>query len=158
MAFSDQNSLPPTMMGTGTEGGPAQPPKFSQTLQTHAAMAASADGTELLDLERQVPAAERARWVLDAPEPPGLWHELVGSLREIALPHGKRSRSSRCAGSVLKGMFPVLKWIRKYKLAQFKNDLMAGLTLASLCIPQVCYYLASPDIYNKSRLVKCFVQ
>lgn len=138
------------MMGTGAEGELTQHPKFSQTLQTHTAMpmAAPADSTGSLDLEEQVPAG-RVQWVLDAPKPPGLWQELVGSIREIALPRGKKARSmkgphsSGRVGSVLKGLFPVLKWFREYKLAQFKNDLMAGLTLASLCIPQVSYCLAA---------------
>ncbi|PKI40636.1 hypothetical protein CRG98_038985 [Punica granatum] len=109
-------------------------------------MAASADGTGPPDLERQVPATGTSQWVLDAPEPPGLWREIADSLRDIALPHGKRSQSVKNThslgrvGSVLKGAFPVLKWCQEYKAAQFKNDLMAGLTLASLCIPQSIGY------------------
>ncbi|KAK4790365.1 hypothetical protein SAY86_017669 [Trapa natans] len=147
MALGDQNSLPLKMMGTGLEGStePAQLQEFSQTLQTHTAMAADPVSLDLED--QQVPPAVRALWVLDAPEPPSLWRELMGSVREIALPCGKRpprsmkaSSSSGRVGAILKGVFPVFKWIREYKLAQFKNDLMAGLTLASLCIPQSIGY------------------
>lgn len=37
----------------------------------------------------------------------------------------------------LQHVFPVLDWSRKYSLGKFKGDLIAGLTIASLCIPQV---------------------
>jgi len=37
----------------------------------------------------------------------------------------------------LQQVFPVLGWGRNYSLGKFKGDLIAGLTIASLCIPQV---------------------
>lgn len=37
----------------------------------------------------------------------------------------------------LQTVFPILGWGRDYRLAMFKGDLIAGLTIASLCIPQV---------------------
>lgn len=37
----------------------------------------------------------------------------------------------------LQAMFPILEWGRHYNLSKFKGDLIAGLTIASLCIPQV---------------------
>lgn len=85
---------------------------------------------------------EISHLVLESPEPPGLWHELIGSIKETVFPHGnklskKRNRRQH-AVSVLQGLFPILSWGRNYKASKFKNDLMAGLTLASLCIPQVC--------------------
>jgi hypothetical protein len=39
----------------------------------------------------------------------------------------------------LQNVFPVLEWGRHYTLGKFKGDLIAGLTIASLCIPQVLY-------------------
>nr|CAD55695.1 sulphate transporter [Aegilops speltoides] len=33
-------------------------------------------------------------------------------------------------------LFPVLDWARSYKFSMFKGDFVAGLTIASLCIPQ----------------------
>ncbi|XP_020187150.1 sulfate transporter 1.2 [Aegilops tauschii subsp. strangulata] len=33
-------------------------------------------------------------------------------------------------------LFPVLDWARSYKFSMFKGDFIAGLTIASLCIPQ----------------------
>lgn len=102
--------------------------QFSQTLQTP---------TE----------GERAsQWVLNAPEPPGLWRELVNSTKEIVLPYGNKSKSSdensksKRVVSVLESVFPILVWSRKYTANKFRKDLMAGLTLASLCIPQSIGY------------------
>lgn len=37
----------------------------------------------------------------------------------------------------LKAIFPILDWGKDYNLIKFKGDLIAGLTIASLCIPQV---------------------
>lgn len=37
----------------------------------------------------------------------------------------------------LQSVFPVFEWGRKYNLKMFRGDLIAGLTIASLCIPQV---------------------
>lgn len=37
----------------------------------------------------------------------------------------------------LQAIFPILEWGRSYNLAKFKGDLISGLTIASLCIPQV---------------------
>ncbi|KAK4800471.1 hypothetical protein SAY86_020958 [Trapa natans] len=34
-------------------------------------------------------------------------------------------------------LFPIFEWGRSYNLNKFKGDLIAGLTIASLCIPQV---------------------
>lgn len=80
--------------------------------------------------------------LLNAPQPPSLWKELSGSLRSALLPEGKTPASFRkWILSVLHGLFPVLDWGRSYDLSSFKSDLMAGLTLASLGIPQVIYYL-----------------
>lgn len=99
--------------------------QFSQTLQT------STEGE---------PASQ---WVLNGPEPPGLWRELVNSTKEIVLPNGNKSKSSdkhsrsKRVVSVLESLFPILVWSRTYTANKFRKDLMAGLTLASLCIPQV---------------------
>ncbi|KAE8732861.1 High affinity sulfate transporter 1 [Hibiscus syriacus] len=36
----------------------------------------------------------------------------------------------------LQAVFPILEWGRHYSLSKFKGDFIAGLTIASLCIPQ----------------------
>lgn len=126
--------------------------QFSQTLQTPT-------------------QGERAsQWVLNAPEPPGLWRELVNSVREIVLVNGNKSESSgehsktKRIVSVLESVFPILVWSRKYTAHKFKKDLMAGLTLASLCIPQVstCLNNRTRNLLEQFKNVKfvlcmCFV-
>lgn len=88
--------------------------------------------------------AETARWVLNSPDPPGLLHDLINTIKGTLLPHGNKSPSSPTKQSLqkraflfLERLFPILNWGRNYKASKFKNDLMAGLTLASLSIPQV---------------------
>ncbi|GLU13147.1 hypothetical protein SLE2022_297930 [Rubroshorea leprosula] len=105
---------------------------FSQTLQS--TMVPSATQTCQIQAMN-----ERSQWVLNAPEPPTLWHELVGLLRKSILPD-PTNPPSKLVLSFVKGMFPILHWSQSYKEMKFKKDLMAGLTLASLCIPQSIGY------------------
>lgn len=51
-------------------------------------------------------------------------------------PFKDQSVSRKCVLGV-QAIFPILDWGRRYKLHMFKGDLIAGLTIASLCIPQV---------------------
>ncbi|KAJ4715674.1 Sulfate transporter 1.1 [Melia azedarach] len=98
---------------------------------------------ETLDLEQNKSHNERAQWVLNAPEPPSLWQELADCVKETFLPQRKGFKNEPRAKhlvSFLLEMFPILHWCRNYKATKFKNDLMAGLTLASLCIPQSIGY------------------
>lgn len=37
----------------------------------------------------------------------------------------------------LQSLFPILEWGRDYNLTKLRGDLIAGFTIASLCIPQV---------------------
>lgn len=37
----------------------------------------------------------------------------------------------------LQAVFPIFDWARGYNLKAFRGDFIAGLTIASLCIPQV---------------------
>ncbi|KAG4954697.1 hypothetical protein AAZX31_14G158000 [Glycine max] len=90
---------------------------------------------------------ERSQWVLDSPNPPPLWKKLFSSVKETILPHGnkfcfssKRKTINGHALSCLQNLFPIISWLRDYKVSKFKDDLLAGLTLASLCIPQSIGY------------------
>uniref|UniRef100_A0A6N2LYB0 STAS domain-containing protein n=1 Tax=Salix viminalis TaxID=40686 RepID=A0A6N2LYB0_SALVM len=111
-----------------------------------ASLAIETANQEIPDLEKSR-LAEKAQWVLNAPEPPSLWRELMDSAREAVLPRGKRfphikdkDGLFKTVISVLQTMFPIFSWCRHYKATEFKNDLLAGLTLASLCIPQSIGY------------------
>ncbi|XP_062145826.1 low affinity sulfate transporter 3 [Alnus glutinosa] len=110
-------------------------------------------GLQAFSVEQQQPEIEdsgrtqRAEWVLNSPDPPGLCHELIGSIKETVFPHGNKHSSSskkrtprKCVVSFLQALFPILSWGKNYKVSNFKNDLMAGLTLASLSIPQSIGY------------------
>lgn len=101
------------------------------------------DGHEK-DPEKSTTDVERSRWVLNAPKPPGLCQELMDSVRETIASCKSKYHSSlknhsfaKRVISVQQGIFPILSWGRDYKATKFKSDLMAGLTIASLCIPQV---------------------
>ncbi|KAL6964303.1 Sulfate transporter 1.3 [Sarracenia purpurea var. burkii] len=53
-------------------------------------------------------------------------------------PFKDQTRSRKCVLGV-ETLFPILKWGRDYSLSKFKGDLIAGLTIASLCIPQMTF-------------------
>lgn len=49
-------------------------------------------------------------------------------------------RGQTASGKLLIGfqaLFPIAEWGRHYSVQKFKGDLVSGLTIASLCIPQV---------------------
>lgn len=72
-----------------------------------------------------------------------LWKEFSATLKETFFSDDPlrsfkdQSRSKKFMLGV-EAMFPILSWGRSYTLSKFKGDLIAGLTIASLCIPQVC--------------------
>ncbi|XP_012457558.1 sulfate transporter 2.1 [Gossypium raimondii] len=97
---------------------------------------------EMADLERH-DYVERVQWVLNTPKPPGLSQELIGtavSWRNKVPFLNMQSGLKHELFSMLKAIFPILSWCQNYKPNQFKHDLLAGLTLASLCIPQSIGY------------------
>lgn len=51
----------------------------------------------------------------------------------------KDQPKSRQLMLALQAIFPILDWGRSYNLKKFRGDLISGLTIASLCIPQVLY-------------------
>ncbi|TXG52861.1 hypothetical protein EZV62_022030 [Acer yangbiense] len=104
--------------------------------------------------------AERAQWLLNSPDPPSLWQELVGSIRETLFHGNKKKKQTSSRGgafSFLKGLFPILNWGRNYKASKFKSDLMAGLTLASLSIPQSIGYANLAKLDPQYGLYTSFV-
>lgn len=101
-------------------------------------------------------AGETTEWLLNSPNPPTLWEEISGAVKENVIPkcctktpvstkNNKKSTSStsekqsifKTTFILLQKLFPILKLGRNYKASKFKSDVMAGLTLASLSIPQV---------------------
>ncbi|CAN1194384.1 Sulfate transporter 2.1 [Linum perenne] len=79
--------------------------------------------------------------VLDCPPTPGIFSMVVHSLRSTFSFNKYHSKpGSKHLLTVLQSIFPILSWARFYKLSMLKKDVMAGLTLASLCIPQSIGY------------------
>ncbi|XVF36770.1 hypothetical protein REPUB_Repub19eG0087100 [Reevesia pubescens] len=112
------------------------------SLSTNETFSGEEQQHQKLDLEDSG-RTERAQWLINSPEPPSLWKELVTAVRGSVFPHGRKQSSStkgRRTISFLQGLFPILSWGRTYKASKFKDDLMAGLTLASLSIPQSIGY------------------
>ncbi|WZZ69378.1 hypothetical protein YC2023_080748 [Brassica napus] len=104
--------------------------KMSIEMQSHQAEAAPAE-------------EPLSQWLINMPEPPTMWQEFVGYIRTNVLSKKRnkmKKKPSNQVYSYLKSVFPILIWGRQYKLNMFKKDLMAGLTLASLCIPQSIGY------------------
>ncbi|KAI9117052.1 hypothetical protein K1719_012051 [Acacia pycnantha] len=88
----------------------------------------------------------RSEWVLNSPEPPSLWRLFSNSLNKTVSHYRHKLSSLRDQPSpkpllsLLSSLFPILHWIPHYSLTKFRNDLLAGLTIASLCIPQSIGY------------------
>lgn len=109
--------------------------EFSQTLQK------TMPGFATESSER----AEWTQWVLNAPKPPSLWDEIVNFVRGAVFSFRKKIKylqEKPFSGifSVMQAIFPILIWSRTYTMKKFKSDVLAGLTLASLCIPQSIGY------------------
>ncbi|XP_062104955.1 sulfate transporter 1.3-like isoform X2 [Humulus lupulus] len=57
----------------------------------------------------------------------------------------------------IQAVFPIFGWARDYSLAKFKGDLIAGLTIASLCIPQDIGYAKLAYLPPQNGLYSSFV-
>ncbi|WJX33765.1 Sulfate transporter 2.1 [Trifolium repens] len=87
----------------------------------------------------------RSQWVLNAPEPPSPWHVTIDSVKKTVSNYREKVSSlcdQPCSTlfSALQVVFPILVWGRNYTAAKFRKDILAGLTIASLCIPQSIGY------------------
>ena len=104
--------------------------------------------------------------LLQGPEHPSLWNDLTGMFRKAFRWRGadKRFTLSVYVMSVLQGLIPILDWWKTSNLKFFRSDLMAGLTLASLSIPQVivcfwddwnyCYHICTNCVWILSESSK----
>ncbi|KAG5541691.1 hypothetical protein RHGRI_021500 [Rhododendron griersonianum] len=57
----------------------------------------------------------------------------------------------------LQAIFPILEWAQSYNLKKFRGDLIAGLTIASLCIPQDIGYSKLANLPPQYGLYSSFV-
>ncbi|MED6131386.1 Sulfate transporter 1.3 [Stylosanthes scabra] len=57
----------------------------------------------------------------------------------------------------VEALFPILNWGRNYNLKKFRGDLISGLTIASLCIPQDIGYARLAKLQPQYGLYSSFV-
>ncbi|XP_075493118.1 sulfate transporter 1.3-like [Primulina tabacum] len=57
----------------------------------------------------------------------------------------------------IQSVFPILEWGRSYKLSFLRGDIIAGLTIASLCIPQDIAYAKLANLDPQYGLYSSFV-
>lgn len=125
---------------------PSNTKEFSQTLQSFAESEKVQLSVFSQTLQTPVASERRRDWVLNVPEPPGLLSNLKTSFKKTLL--CPLENKIQCLGkhpvptlvSILNVIFPPLSWCKEYNVTKFKRDILAGLTLASLCIPQSIGY------------------
>lgn len=80
-----------------------------------------------------------------APLKQNLLKEFIATLKETFLAVDDPMRRlkdqtlSRTLLLLCQNIFPIFEWGREYNFSKFRGDFIAGLTIASLCIPQVDY-------------------
>lgn len=88
----------------------------------------------------ELPAVHQVR----LPPKKTLLTEISQSVKETFFPDDPlrsfkdQSKSKKLILSV-QAVFPIFEWGRHYNLKKLRGDIIAGLTIASLCIPQVNY-------------------
>ncbi|XP_010521202.1 PREDICTED: sulfate transporter 1.2-like [Tarenaya hassleriana] len=96
------------------------------------------------------------------PPKQNLFKEFMHHVRETffhddPLRHFKDQPKSKKFMLGLQAVFPVFEWGKTYDLHKFRGDLIAGLTIASLCIPQDIGYAKLANLDPKYGLYSSFV-
>ncbi|KAJ4878750.1 Sulfate transporter 1.2 [Raphanus sativus] len=96
------------------------------------------------------------------PPKQNMFHEFMYTFKETffhddPLRHFKDQPKSKQFMLGLQSVFPVFDWGRSYNLKKFRGDLIAGLTIASLCIPQDIGYAKLANLDPKYGLYSSFV-
>lgn len=84
------------------------------------------------------------------PEKQSVWKDIGDTVKETFFPDDplksfKDQPLSRKFVLGLRAVFPIFDWGAHYNVSKFKHDLVSGLTVASLCIPQV---ITTPNTIN----------
>ncbi|XP_006659385.1 sulfate transporter 1.2-like [Oryza brachyantha] len=108
------------------------------------------------------PSQEPHVYKVGRPPQKNLAKELADTLRETFFHDNPLHRYKDQSGSskfmmVLQFLFPIFEWGRSYSLSKFKGDLIAGLTIASLCIPQDIGYSKLANLDAQYGLYSSFV-
>ncbi|KAL6511664.1 Sulfate transporter 1.3 [Orobanche gracilis] len=125
----------------------------------------SAMGTNDLDTTRLSLSHHRTSpspYKVGIPPKQKLWKEFSSTLKETffsddPLRSFKDQSKSRKLILGIRAVFPILDWARGYDLAKFRGDLIAGLTIASLCIPQDIGYSKLANLDPQYGLYSSFV-
>ncbi|EOA37411.1 hypothetical protein CARUB_v10011339mg [Capsella rubella] len=99
---------------------------------------------------------------VEVPPKQNLFNEFMYTFKETffhddPLRHFKDQSVSKKFTLGIQSVFPVIEWGRKYNLKMFRGDLIAGLTIASLCIPQDIGYAKLASLDPKYGLYSSFV-
>uniref|UniRef100_A0A803MKF2 STAS domain-containing protein n=1 Tax=Chenopodium quinoa TaxID=63459 RepID=A0A803MKF2_CHEQI len=96
------------------------------------------------------------------PEKQTIWQDLGHTFKETFFPDDplksfKDQPASKKFVLGLRAVFPIFDWGRQYNLAKFKHDVIAGITIASLCIPQDIAYAKLAYLKPEYGLYSSFV-
>ncbi|XP_031121184.1 sulfate transporter 1.3-like isoform X1 [Ipomoea triloba] len=108
--------------------------------------------------EESVPYIHR----VGAPPKVNLFKEFKNTVKETLfsddpLRSFKDQPRSRKFVLFIQAVFPILEWGRHYSFAKFRGDLISGLTIASLCIPQDIGYSKLANLDPQYGLYSSFV-
>ncbi|KAG7592594.1 SLC26A/SulP transporter domain [Arabidopsis thaliana x Arabidopsis arenosa] len=122
------------------------------------------DDGEISPVDTSSPRQANTPYVHKVEVPPkqNLFNEFMYTFKETffhddPLRHFKDQSKSKKLMLGIQSVFPVIEWGRKYNLKMFRGDLIAGLTIASLCIPQDIGYAKLASLDPKYGLYSSFV-
>lgn len=125
------------------------------------------DGAETYELDIRN-ASHRHTHIMDhvhkvgVPPKQKLFTEIKAAMKETFFsddplrPFKDQSKTRKCVLGI-QAVFPILEWGRSYSFSKFKGDLIAGLTIASLCIPQDIGYAKLANLDPEYGLYSSFV-
>lgn len=117
-----------------------------------------------LEIRSGLPSGRHERTIhkVGAPPKQNLLKEIKESVSETffadkPFDHFKDQPASKKFFLGLQAVFPILDWGRSYNFSKFKGDLVSGLTIASLCIPQDIAYAKLANLQPQYGLYASFV-
>ncbi|KAK3001003.1 hypothetical protein RJ639_021734, partial [Escallonia herrerae] len=122
------------------------------------------DGMDIRSLSSSRHQAQDFTYIHKVGVPPrqNLFKEIKATMKETffaddPLRPFKDQTKSRKFVLGLQAIFPILEWGRSYNFKKFRGDLISGLTIASLCIPQDIGYAKLANLDPQYGLYSSFV-
>ncbi|KAG6608076.1 Sulfate transporter 1.3, partial [Cucurbita argyrosperma subsp. sororia] len=119
---------------------------------------------ENLETKEGTPSSEDERYIHKVSVPPKqkLFQEIKSGVKETFFPDDplrsfKDQTNRRKFILGIRAVFPILEWGRDYNISKFRGDVIAGLTIASLCIPQDIGYAKLANLPPEYGLYSSFV-